>query len=38
LRAKRAFEAREIATREAEKAALVKKENVKAELEEARLK
>ena len=38
LRARRAFEQREIAAREAEKQALIKKENVKAELEEARLK
>ena len=38
MRAKRAFEAREIAVRKAEKETLVKKEKVKAELEEARLK
>ena len=38
LRARRAFEEREMAAREAEKQALIKKEKVKAELEEARLK
>ena len=38
MRARRAFEEREMAAREAEKQALIKKEKVKAELEEARLK
>ena len=38
LRARRAFEEREMAAREAEKQALIKKEKVKAELEEARLR